>query len=82
LFKAGVFVVRQRISRKKGEAGLVESSDIGSWSKADGTILLTLHNDTVPLRQFGEAWRIERSFSHYAGSLDLDLQNIEFKQTP
>jgi hypothetical protein len=81
LYKAGVFVIKHRISRKKGETGLVESSDIGSWYKTDRTIVLTLHNDTAPLRQFGDAWRIERSFSHHARDPNLDIQNINFKQT-
>jgi hypothetical protein len=81
LYKAGVFVIKHRIAREKGETGLVESSDMGSWCETDGTILLTLRNETAPLKQFGDAWRMERPFSHHAGDPNLDIQNIDFKQT-
>ncbi len=33
LYKAGVFTIKHRFTRAKGEPGLLSSSDIGSWSK-------------------------------------------------
>jgi hypothetical protein len=81
LYKAGVFVISHRISLREGQTGLVESSNIGTWYEADGTIVLTLHSDTVPLRQLRGTWKIERSFSHHGVNPNLDIQNIDFRQT-
>ena len=82
LYKAGVFTIKHRFTRAKGELGLISSSDIGSWSqKVEGVIVLTLRSDPVPLRQLGEVWKVDRSFSHYGKDSDLGIEPIDFKET-
>jgi hypothetical protein len=81
LYKAGVLVIKHEIARKAGEPGLVNSSDIGSWRKRDGAIILMLRNDRVQMRQIGEIWRVDRSFQHYEQDRDLEIEHIDFKGT-
>jgi hypothetical protein len=81
LYKAGVFTIKHSFTRAKDELGLIASSDIGSWSKMEGVIVLALRNDAVPLRQLGEVWKIDRSFAHYAKDGDLGIEPIDLIET-
>jgi hypothetical protein len=80
LHKAGVFTIKHQFSRAKNEPGLLASSDIGSWSEADGALVLTLRGDSVKLRQMGEIWKVDRSFSHYPKDGDLEIQHLDFEE--
>jgi hypothetical protein len=81
LYKAGVFIIKHRITRRQDQPGLVESSDIGSWRETEGAIILTLRSDPVGLRQHGESWKVDRSFSHYGNDSDMEIQHIDFEGT-
>jgi hypothetical protein len=80
LFKGGVLIVKHKISRKKDELGLIGSSDIGSWQEADGEMALTLRNDTIRMRQDGNVWKVDRSFTHHAKNPDLGIDDLDFRR--
>lgn len=80
LYKAGIFTVKHQFSRARNEPGLLASSAIGSWFEADGALVLHLRGDSIPLRQNGEIWKVDRSFSHYPMDGDLEIQHLDFEE--